>query len=320
MKAKTVSLKQKISMTGYRLLYILQLLSKAPRRKEELVELINNHYDMPGICSDTLRLDLNTLISVGFDIKSKYFNPEYKYVLIHSPINISFNQNEASALNGLKRALMEVCDWHYVLSLYELFEKISTNMADRNSANDLMDFGYFLSVDVDILKALNSHCEQKDEIEILYKSPNGGEKTMRLRCLRIEYNRETKKMYLWCKLKDREEFSYLRVEKVLEIIFVSDEKTIEIPEVRKCRYRVHQGDDFHPCEDERVVRIENDFIEIESNVLCDFHFVQKILSMGDSCFWVENIHLRKKILDTLKGMRIIYGDACETTKKTRYQL
>ena len=54
-----------------------------------------------------------------------------------------------------------------------------------------------------------------------------------------------------------------------------------------------------------------DFVKFETEILTEFHFVQRILNYGADCIWVDNASIRKKILEKFwknMGKILLSGD------------
>ena len=138
----------------------------------------------------SVTLDINTLKSAGFEIISGNKSNNYCYELKLIPIKIKFTKKEIRVLLGTKKALFQFMDFRYIISLYEVFEKISKLIESDEQAESLLNFGNILRTNFKILKELDVHCKHKNEIVVFYASPSGKKREMTLRCEKIEYSND----------------------------------------------------------------------------------------------------------------------------------
>lgn len=301
-------LKHKISSTGYRLFFILQLLMQGAVSKEEILEEINRNASIIKVSSDTIRLDINTLKMAGFEIVTGDKSQGYKYFLNWNPLKIDFSLSEIRVLNQVKRAVIELCDWEFIINLYEVFQKISKFIKDDKVVNDFLNFGYFLNIDFRILKQLNAYCKNGNSIKIIYKSPNSGEKIIDIICKKIVYKEDSKKLHLWGDSPQYKGLTYLRIDNILRIVsadFLKHSKEIEF---KTCKYRLRHsvGKNFKLENNEKITQNTPSYMEIQSIVNSEFYFIQRVLSFGRHCFWVEDAGVRNEILKKLQKTRELY--------------
>ncbi len=301
-------LKRKISSTGYRLFFILQLLIQGPVSKEEILAEINKNNTIGRVSEDTIRLDINTLKSAGFEIITGSKSEGYKYFLDWNPLKIDFDRSEIKIFGLVKKAAIELCDWEFIVNLHEVFSKISKFVQDESIVNDFLNFGYFSNIDFEILKQLNVACKSRNMVKLLYLSPQSGEKTIDIFCEKIIYKRDSKKLHLWGKSPQYEDGVYLRIDNILKILRNDFTKHDNKLKIKTCRYRLKHsiGEHFKLEEREKITANTPEFLEIKSEIYSEFYFIQRILSFGSHCFWVEDNEIRSKILDKLKKMRALY--------------
>ncbi len=301
-------LKRKISSTGYRLFFILQLLMQDAVSKEEILNEINKSGLIDKVSSDTIRLDINTLKTAGFEIITGDKSQGYKYFLNWNPIKIDFDRSEIKVFSQVKNAAIELCSWEFIINLYEVFLKISKFIKDEKTIDDFLNVGYFLNVDFRILKQLNTCCNNGSAVKILYLSPNSGEKIIDIACKKIVYKRDSKKLHLWGNSPQYNGLTYLRVDNILKIISVNFIKHLGNKEPKICRYRLrHTIDEKFKLEsNEKITNNTPDYLEVESVVDSEFYFIQRVLSFGKHCFWVEDNQIRSTILAKLKETRAQY--------------
>lgn len=304
-----MELKQKASSTGFRVLFLLDLLLNTPLSKDEIISKLSSNPYITNISKETVRLDLNTLKAAGFEIENTGKAQNYKYKINWSPIKIKFTKKELNVLINARNAILKLSDWEYIVNLYCLFEKISKFIKDEDEINELMDFGYFLNVDFKILKELNALTKRKKEILLLYNSPNSGKKEIAIKLKEIKYN--DSKLYLTGTSKDYPDNTILRVDNVLNIIkILKESKTGKKSPQKKMQYRIHPNakEYLNLLGEEKILKENDTFIEIEIKSDNEFSVIQRLLSFGDDLILIKDKEIKEKYTLTLKNMLKTYEE------------
>ena len=305
---KTTS-QHKINSTGLRLFLILQFLMQKNYSKSEICELIKERYPNLNISPDIARLDVNTLKSAGFDIEIGHKGNNYKYVLNWNPLRIKLSKSEIEIINQTKKSMMDLCDWHLIIDLFEIFKKIAKYIDDENIMEEFLNFGYFQDVNFDILNKLKTSCDRGHKVKIIY-SGTQGDRIIEAYSYKITHQKDNNKLYFWCftDIFENQDLIYLRIDKIKEIIEISKPKTKKMYEPKLCKYVLNKKllPYFLPDEVEKIIDLTEEYIVVESEILTEFYFIQKILSYGSACIWVEDKELREKIIEKLKDVRKIY--------------
>ncbi|MBQ3102088.1 WYL domain-containing protein [bacterium] len=303
------SSKHKINSTGLRLFLILQFLMQKRYSKSELCELINLKYPNLNINPDIIRLDINTLKSAGFDIEIGHKGNNYKYVLNWNPLKIKFTKSEVDIVNQAKKSIMDLCDWRLIINLFEIFKKIAKYIEDENIMEEFLNFGYFQDVDFNILNKLKTACDRGYKVKIVY-SGTQGDRVIEAYSYKITHQKDNNKLYFWCftDIFENQDLIYLRLDKIKEIVQATKPKTKKIYEPKLCKYVLNKKllPYYLPDEVEKIIDSNENYIVIESEILTEFYFIQKILNFGSACVWVEDQELREKIIEKLKSIRNIY--------------
>jgi hypothetical protein len=210
------------------------------KTKAEIFDFFKNNYSDLNMSPDILRLDINTLKTAGFEIITGEKKENYKYSLRWNPLKIHLTKSEISVINQIKNLIIQSSNLSAIIDLYKLFEKISGFVNDEETKEKFLDFGYLHNIDFKLLKELNSLCERKKCIEILYNSPNSKKKHIKIRCYEITHDKDTNKIYLWGFASGYNEgkLAYFRAEKIIKITKKSIPDEIEIIEPELCRIKL----------------------------------------------------------------------------------
>ncbi len=160
-----------INQTGFRVLTILKLLMEDAKTKDELLRSVNACPYVNEISKDTIKLDISTLKSLGFEIKTIESSGLKKYQLKFSPLKINLTKSQVGAINQIKRAVISLWEWRYIIALYRTLDKISKFVKDKELADEILDFQYFLRIDFELLKELDCLAQKKSEVTLKYNSP-----------------------------------------------------------------------------------------------------------------------------------------------------
>ncbi len=299
----------KINSTGLRLFLILQFLMQKKYSKSEICKLINTKYPNLNISPDIVRLDINTLKSAGFNIVTGHKGNNYKYVLNWNPLKIKFTKSEIDIINQTKKSIMDLCDWRLIINLFEIFKKIAKYIEDEKITEEFLNFGYLQSVNFDILNKLKTCCDRKYVVKIIY-SGTYGDRAIEAHSYKITHQKDNNKLYFWCftDIFENQDLIYLRMDKIKEIVKITKPKENKIYEPKLCRYILNKKllPYYLPDEVEKIIDSNEEYITVETEILTEFYFIQKILNFGSACVWVEDKELREKIVKKLRDIRKIY--------------
>jgi len=306
-----MELKQKASSTGFRVLFVLELLLEAPLSKDEIVnELLKNPY-IQNVSYETLRLDLNTLKKAGFEIQNTGRKNNYRYEIKRDPIKFKLTKKELKVLTQTKDAIIKLSRWEYILKLYKVFEKISALTDDENAVCELMNFRYFSNIDFEILKDLNALVKRNKTVLLLYNSPNSGIKEIQIKLKEIKY--QGSKLHLIGISDNYPDNTVLRVDNILKIIKIlgKKEENLKKCKTKKIIYRIKKEalEYMNLLKGEKILKENDVFIETELKSDNDFMIVQRLLSFGDDLILIKDKKIKEKYINTLKNVLKNYEEA-----------
>ncbi len=294
-----------INLTGYRLLFLLRLLMQGAISKERIIKECENNEYIREISYDTIRLDINTLKNAGFDITNSIIDGEYVYMLKSHPLEIKFTKEDIKVLNRIKKIAIELWKWEDIISLYETLEKILQFTDNEEYKDSVLNFGYFMKIDFQILKELHRHCLQNNEIAVKYNSPKNGNMRIKMRALWIEHDKNTNKMHLFGQFEHYNYISYLRIDKITKIEKIYLKPSIKPLKKEYKTYKVKNTANFTPLFNEEIIEETSDFITVKTTVVNDFSYVQRILSLGKNVVEVDK-HTSAQIMENLLKTREVY--------------
>ncbi len=307
-----MELKQKASLTGFRILFVLDVLFKKPMSKNELLEELALNSDFRRkVTKETLRLDISTLKSAGFKIENTGKSGGYKYKIKRSPIKFKLTKYELKTLISTRDAILKLASWEYIIKLYGFFQKISEFIEDETQKNELMHFGYFVNVDFEILKTLNALVKRKKSVLLLYKSPLTGKKEILITLKEIKYS--DMKLYITGTSPDYPNIMVLRVDNILKILKILScenypAKIQNTPQKMIYKIKTDTRTYFEPLKTEKIIKKNKTCITIENKYENEFMALQRLLNQGENLLDIKNTKMKEKYLETLKNMQKIYEE------------
>lgn len=306
-----MELKQKASSTGFRVLFLLDLLLKAPLTKTDMVNELSKNPYVSNVSKETVRLDLNTLKSAGFEIQNLGRGKDYRYKINWSPIKFGITKKELRVLSRTKDAVIKLSDPFYIIKLYKLFEKISKAVEDENAVFELLNFRYFLEVDLQILNELYALTNRKKTVLLLYNSPNSSTKEIPVKLKEIKYTGS--KLHLIGTSEKYPDNTVLRVDNIVKIIKILSKKEekelLQKKGTRKTSYRINKEckNTMSLLLEEKITKETFSYIETEVKSDNDFMVIQRLLSFGEDLISIKNKDIKEKYLNMLQNMYEIYN-------------
>ena len=297
------NLKSGILLTGLRLLYILELLIQKNASKDEVLNFVVEKAKIKNYSKETLKLDINSLIKAGFKIKRKGARENFKYELEQTPKLLKFNKEELETLNFIKNAILEVLDYKEIL---EVKNFIYSNKEFFENNGHIFDFMGFNKVNSKIIEKAVYLIKTKTPSRIIYSSPKDGRKEFTGFLGEITIRGEKLYLSLYDDLIQKK--LSLRLDNIKNI-----EETNFISKKFKnkkegFRYKITRTyfENNPILKTENLVKIEDDFVEIENIEENEFFVIQRLLTIGKDCVKIYNEKIKEKILKTLNEISRVY--------------
>ncbi len=288
-----------ILITGFRLLKILELLNKKDAKKSEIKEYLKNILNKE-VSDETLKLDINTLINSGFEIKRKHIDKQTHYCLSNKVKMFKLTKEETFILDSIKNASFDFLEWKKILFLKEFYKRIFEFAQDKR---DLFigDFDFFDSVNMGLVDKIEEGINKKLYCYILYNSYNNGIKEALV--IPIQIIIRNHKLYMDYIKDDSKEVFTLRFDNIKSAKITDIDASLEIKKIKKSvKYNVKKSYfENNPMENsEKVLKKTALVYEIETLEKHDFFLVQRLLTLGKNCTKISDSKIKNKITDILK--------------------
>lgn len=295
--------KEKILLTGLRLLYILELLNKKASSKKEVLDYIKEKTAINNYSNETLKLDINSLIKNGFKIKRKGVRENFKYELEEKPEFLKFNKEETEIFSFLKNAALEVLNYREIIATKNFF-CLNKNLFCENS--NLFDYEGFNSINQKIVENLDNFYQKNVPVKIVYSSPLNGRKEFIGVVQRIKIRSNKLYITLYDDLTGNE--MSFRADKIKNLEKANYSPNYTKKEIKTYRYLITKVffENNPILKTEKVLSVNENSVEIENLEEDEFFVIQRLLTLGKSCIKIYDNTIKEKILKILKDTLGVY--------------
>ena len=295
-----------ISLTGVRALIMIGLLIVEPRSLADIKNILVGLKIMEEFQpEDILRVDLNTIKSMGCEISRCSPKTNYKYVLTKHPFSLKISKEELLALKSVYKQIKIKSNISTLLEYDLLFRKIALYICDEESKEALLGISIFKYFDIDFVKDLMQDCKYKRKLELIYKSTSISKETIKnIIAQKIVFKND--KFYLYGFDLGIKRTTVLNLKRIKSILQRSkNNEDFEIEEIR-VRFLLKDIKTEMLESEEEIVEKTNEGYLVEGFYFNDFIATQRILSFGSNCTVVEPLEFKKRIINKVKEMRNIY--------------
>lgn len=296
-----------ISLTGYRILFVLKLLLEQGRSVDELITLLqSNKYTNKSLSKDTVRIALNTIKSAGCKLSRPVKTNGFKYEVISHPFGLFLSDSETEFLFKLRQKIAENISWEEILELNQLYEKFFALTFNENQKLNEIETRPFANINNEVLNILINNKLENKKINLIYNSPKNGEENLDVIYKKLKYNNE--KLYLWCYIYKYKVNNYLNLEKVKSINSISVEDYYENNNTYEVIYKIY-GESaltFQKKDYETIIEKTQDYITVKASVINDFWFIQRILLFGSDVKIISPEAFKEKMIDKIKQIKAGY--------------
>ena len=297
---------KQVSMTASRALVLLLYMLDGPKSFEEIKEfllacgVVSKEYSI-----DTIRIDLNSLKSIGCEITKATKTNDHKYELISFPFSLQLSSADVQNIKAIYKKLLKSISPGKILKYHYLFKKMAGLVADEQIKEELLGISILKSDNIKLIRDLVSSETKNNVVRILYMPPTHKE------CVEYDITLETigvrsGRLYIFCynhTLKSRSFLNISRIKSVASTMF--DRNSCWGLDVR-VRFKLRNFKHFELEENETVVEDHNDYAIVAGYYFNNFIAVQRMLYFADDCTVLEPDEIIEDIVGRLKEMRSIY--------------
>ena len=296
-----------ISLTGVRSLVLLGLLIQKPHSLEEIrTKFLEYNILEESHSNDILRIDLNTLRSIGCEISRADKKNDFKYRLLKHPFDLKITDDEISLLKRIYNKIKDNLSIEELIKHDDLLKKIAENVCNEELKQKIYSISPLKHFDTNKIIELREDCKNKRVLKLVYKTPvtnKVSEKEISADKIIFRNN----KVYLLGFDLNLKENVMLHINRIRKIISRSDDNNNGIKKFVTIKFKLKDFGTLGLNDNENILNgdLENGFT-IEGKYHNEFLAIQRILSFGENCTVIEPDNFKEKIINSLKKMREIY--------------
>ena len=290
----------------FKIFFLLNALFKKDLTKKEIIE---NFKRIDVLISPSLISNyIKKLVEMGFCVETKENEKREKIYKIKKPKSkIAFSKENLDLIRELKLLVFAKKDFRYIETLMELFCLISKEIKDKDIKEKFLDFGYFSSLDLKLIKQLKNSIEEKEAILIDYQINKKEIKKIEFFPKELALGDFSKRLYLVGFLKEANSIFRLPVDKIknikktLKVEYKEEEKEFFTFKLSKENLEF-----FELNKNERILKDEKDYITIEKYNQDDFSTLQRLLYFCPNLCYISNKKIKNLLIEKLEKIEKLY--------------
>ncbi|MFR1672965.1 MAG: hypothetical protein ACLSWI_08490, partial [Candidatus Gastranaerophilaceae bacterium] len=185
-----------ISFTGFKALLLYGFLLDSPKSYDEICEhfLANKHLK-EKISIDTLRVYITSLKRSGCEVKRQKIDGVSKYFITAHPFELNFSKDQLQSIIKTYKNIVKNISINELLSLEKFFKKLANHVQNEDFLEVYEKNSVFKDLNLQLIEELLECCDRKDQIVMLYNSPNSGQKEIEIITDKLEFSNN--KLYLY---------------------------------------------------------------------------------------------------------------------------
>lgn len=293
-----------MSFTGFRALMLFSLLTEAPRSYEEICECFINHpYIKEKISKDTLRVYINSMKSIGCEIVNGYINGVYTYKIASNPFTFNITETQMRGFMKIYKIISKTMNIEEILAIHNFVEKLKTSVSNPEILDRYKKISLLRGININLLKALIPCVRKKEQIVVLYNSPNSGLKDMEI--LLDDFVIRNEKIYVKGCSSEHNQTGLFLLNRIKDIKEIKLTTTIDIPNKNLIVGFEYYGpiQYFKLKPNERIIKESKNKTLIEITSDNEFFLRQRILELADQAKIVYPESYKKDFIKCLEEMK-----------------
>ena len=291
--------------TGFRLIKILEALSKNDLTKNEIKEEFQKNCGII-LSNETLKLDINTLIKKGFKIKRGHKGNGFKLHLDKDFTTVKLTQEETSLFCIIRDFILNGCKTEDIYDLKQVYKKLFPFIQEKFQPS-FLNFKFFDVVNEKIEKTLQEIIKNNQCCAIIYNSSDGTKKEAEI--IPEKINIINDKPYLNCFDEEKRKYITFRLDHILAVKKLKRKCCKnKIQRLLKTKYTIsNEYYETHPVENnEEIVYQDAKNKIIEINEDNEFFIIQRLITLGENCKKISNSKMKRKVLKNLEATLELY--------------
>jgi len=297
---------KQVALTGARALLLLAALVEGPKTCDELIKFFIECGLERKMCSvDTIRIDVNTLKTIGCNISRADKSNGHRYHIYSHPFKLTITNEEYKTVNRLYKRIIKTASPEKLLQYHNLFIRLSEMVDDEKMKEKLHGISILKHENINIVKRLVANEKKRNMIKIVYQPPHGkdSEYDITMEKLGLRSN----KLYVYCYNHTIRKRSFLNVSRIKSIIISLFNKDYTHGLDTCITFKLYSYKNYELDDNEVVIDNKDDYILIEGRYFNDFIGIQRMLYFGSDCIVCGPDEIKEQIINKLLEMRAVYG-------------
>lgn len=297
-----------MSFTGFKALLIFSLLTEGPKSYEDISKYLYNHpYLREKISIDTLRVYINSLKRLGCEVKRIRGEDKIsRYVITEHPFELKLTSEQIQSIIKVYKSIVKNMDIKEIISMIHFFEKIGSYIKNQEFVEEIKKISMFNTINIKLLEDLIECCDKKEQIVILYNSPNSGEKDVELIADKIEISNG--KIYLYGTGFEYMQYGSFLASRIIKIKEIKLHSTIP-QNIKKLKITYELNctpDKIKLKENEKIIEEKDNKTIIEMHTSNNFLARQRLLEYGPLCKIIAPENFKNDFISLLQNMKAGY--------------
>lgn len=298
----------KVSSTD-KLLYLLNLLIDDDYTKAQIIEKFSENG--VNIQRSLITNYIERFHKCGIDIKSKVNEKREKvYYYDKKETDLFFTKEEMQAISDAKKILISQKNYDRIRKTMRLFYKLSRYIKDEDDKLKFIDFGYYSTINWNLLRRLEWHCKNKDVVSLDYILPTGGNKIITMRADSIKTSTWSNRIHLHGLLCDRKYFMHLPIDRIYMVKEVIKEKESFSDIQNNLIYKVSKKiyEKSFVDDKEQIIETNKDVVTIKRPIDDEFYIIQRLLSFCPMIYDISNERIKMLLKEKLELVKALYSN------------
>lgn len=298
---------KQVSSTGIRALIVLLALLVGPKTHNEVCDfLFSCGVADESYSIDKLRIDINTLKTIGCEFDKASKKKDYRYTLLSHPFKVKITSMDVCFLKEAYKSICKHASPETLLKYHYLLEKLSNISDSEEIRENLLGISLFKDMDLDIIKSLVADEKHNNKIQIVYQSSKNREAVYDITLEKLGMRSD--KLYAFCYNHTSGKRMFLRVKKIKEIMCKFFDRTSKVGLDTIVKFRLKRPYRYQLEPNETVLNSDEQELFIEGRYYNSFVAVQRVMSFGRDCIVVEPEEIKELVIEKLLEMRELYTD------------
>ena len=288
-----------------RLLFLIFILtSKKCSKKDIISEFSKKNINLSKTTIDNY---FKTLKNNGIKINSESKKGTKQYFLAPIEEKISLDDKTESIFKELKKIIVSKKNYYDIKNAIYMFYKISL-LYKEEDIKRTANFGYFSTLNWFLINELETHCHNKDIIEIEYILPEGKSKNITIHADKLVIKWNSNRLYLSGTIGESYLFSHLPVDRIFKINKTIRKKACFDLSTKILKYTTSKQnlEEAGLSDNETIIKTDNEKVTILVSVKDEFSIVQRLLYFCPDVYEISDEKIKNTVLDKLKTTEKLY--------------